>query len=120
MSTDIHGWVEVKLYDYWVGVIHISRLMRRNYPMFDFLFGGRSENYETAIAGMRGDPPNPSEEYKDWGGGQTWIIWKEIQSIDWSKHENILSDDWRRLFKMMELLSEDPRFEDIRLVVSFD
>jgi hypothetical protein len=117
MSTDIAGWVEIKRNDIWFGIVRLLPIMRRNYKMFDFLFGGRSDNYDDAIAGNRGTPDDLSDDAKPYC--ETWIMWSEIQAIDWSKHEDIMSDDWRDLFKIMKILAENGFSHDVRLVVYF-
>jgi hypothetical protein len=124
MSTDITGWIEVKRNNYWFGVVRINVLLQRNYPMFDFLFGGRSQDYAGALAGKRGIPEDRSIEVKDgWGDGDgiagTWMSWSELKSVDWEKHTSILTNDWKRLFELMHLLSEWDNVEDVRLVVDF-
>jgi hypothetical protein len=124
MSTDIIGWVEIKRNNYWFGVVRIDSLMSRNYRMFDFLFGGRSGNYDTALAGKRGIPQDRSPEVREhWGDSDgiegTWIGWSEIQAIDWLSHDTIVTDDWQRLFDIMRLLSQSDLVEDVRLIVDF-
>jgi hypothetical protein len=124
MGTDITGWVEVKRNEHWFGVIKINALVKRNYQMFDFLFSGRSDDYLAALASKRGIPDDCSPEVQThigYGEGHsgTWIGWQEIQAVDWSKHDSILTDDWRCLFEMMRLLANQDFINDVRLVVDF-
>lgn len=124
MGTDITGWVEIEKNVRWFGIVRIQVLMGRNYRMFNFLFGGRSENFDEAVAGNRGVPNPASREVQDhWGGlpgyASSWITWKELEQINWSIHQDILSDDWRRLFEIMRILSEDAEVSEVRLVVDF-
>jgi hypothetical protein len=116
MGTDIGGWIEIKTYNTWFATVQLIPIMQRNYRMFDFLFGGRSDNYDDAIAGNRGMPDDLSKEAKYC---ETWIAWSELQNIDWSKHEDIMSDDWRDLFKIMKILADNGISHDVRLVVYF-
>ena len=116
MSTDIAGWVEIKRNEHWSGAVRIQKIIRRNYQMFDFLFGGRSDNYDEAIAGNRGIPDDISSEVEFC---ETWMGVEEIQAIDWEKHEDIVTNDWKGLFKIMAVLAEQDIIDDVRLIVHF-
>lgn len=136
MATDIKGWVEIKRSNYWFVAVQIDSFLKRNYPLFDFLFGGRSGNYNTAVAARRGFPSDCSIEvkakYKDIESLRdelekspipfegTWIGLHEIQMIDWCGKEDLLTEDWRILFQMMQLLASLSHIEDVRLIVDFD
>jgi len=119
MSTDITGWVEIKINNHWFGVIHINVLIQRNYSMFDFLFGGRNEDYENAIAGSR-MPEDLSSNAIDKGIWETWIGLDELLAINWDDHAHVhFTDDWKRLIEMMKLVSQGDRVTDVRLVCTF-
>jgi hypothetical protein len=118
MSTDIIGWVEVRINEHWFGVVDIQVLMQRNYRMFDFLFGGRNDNFVDAIAGRR-MPEEKSREAEKSGIWESWIGLDELLEIDWTKHKDIFTDDWKRLIEIMKLVSQTERVTDTRLIVSF-
>ena len=121
MSTDITGWIEVKVNDHWFGVIKLNYIIQRNYSMFDFLFGGRNDDYENAIAGQRLPlPEEMSREAEEDGIWETWIGLDELLIIDWEEHEDVnFTDDWKRFIEMMKLVSQGERVTDVRLVCSF-
>jgi hypothetical protein len=118
MATDISGWVEININDYWFGAVKVNTIIKRNYGMFDLLFGGRSENYEEAIA-----PRRPLDKVSIDAGEphyyQTWIGLNELIAIDWTQHQEIFSGDWQRLIQIMKILAEDERVTDVRLIVYF-
>lgn len=65
MSTDIHGFVDVKDKGKWKTVIDITHLVGGSYRTFGRLFGVRSSQHqfddETGLFGMRGLPDTPEE-----------------------------------------------------------
>lgn len=92
MGCDIHGFVEVKLYDFgeWYDCIDIRSIVGRNYDMFALLFGVRNYAAYIPIAPNRGLPELVSErakkEFEEWdvdAHSPSWITWKEIQNINW-------------------------------------
>jgi len=94
MGTDLIGWVEIRRPDHvtWDGVLRIGPIVGRTYGMFGSLFGVRNEDEFLPIASNRGIPPDASveveKELEDLGGGAvapTWLLWAEIQSIDWAE-----------------------------------
>ena len=123
MSTDITGWVEIKRNDrndLWLGVVNILPIMNRNYLMFDFLFGGRSENYEEALAPLRRlQKTEVSRQAESGGNYESWIGLDQLLAIDWTQHQEIFSDDWQRLIQIMKLLAENDRVTEVRLIVNF-
>jgi hypothetical protein len=123
MGTDILGWVEIRLKknDFWIGVVKIDYLVERNYRMFDLLFGGRSGNFDTALAAKRGRPFPLSGEVDERGYSEelTWITWNELEAVDWSQHESFLTEGWRSLFDMMRVLANRSDVSEVRLVVDF-
>lgn len=87
MGVDIHGWVEVKRLEEWVGVIRIDTFVGKNIHGFGTMFLDEGIDFFQPIAKGRGLPSNLSEEAKlshpeeDWG--HTWAFWHEIAAIDW-------------------------------------
>lgn len=157
MGTDIHGFVETRRSDseWWDAAIRIHNIVYRQYGMFASLFGIRNGGSQViedgefrAIAPARGEPPHASSYFlSDWnhfGVGETWVLWSELQQIDWQeegegyidedgycfaepgpgrRHErrgDYLNGGWATLFKLMETLAEQFGPENVRLSVWFD
>lgn len=119
MSTDITGWVEIKKYENWFGVIKINTLIRKNHSMIEFLFGARSEDYKNALAGRR-LPQEKSREAQDHGIWETWIGLDELLAVDWEKHEDVnFTDDWKRLVEMMKLVQQGENVMEVRIICTF-
>jgi hypothetical protein len=90
MGTDIGGWVEVKQYTSWYGVIRVQDILDRHYDMFGCLFGVRNYAGFVPVVEQRGMPDDASHEVKDdwWhtiSKAHTWISWEEIRGIDWDE-----------------------------------
>ena len=92
MGVDIHGWVEFKPEDEWVGAFQISRLVERDYDVFGLLFDIRNALDVKPVAPGRGIPTDASfatgwdwDDWKGTGYGATWITYKEIKEIDWDE-----------------------------------
>lgn len=91
--------------NWWNPVIRIDDIVGRNYDMFGLLFGVRNYANYDAIAENRGTP-----EYEEWqlknedeskvltqedseewgvdGHSHTWMLYSEIEKIDWEKETN--------------------------------
>ncbi|MEO7720073.1 MAG: hypothetical protein ABIY70_28120 [Capsulimonas sp.] len=92
MSVDINGWIEIRPYAAsWHGAIRLDAFAPSNYDMFSCLFGVRPFAPFIPIAASRGLPDDISEaassNYLEWEEifGESWIMWSEIQKIDWSE-----------------------------------
>jgi len=146
MGTDIHGWVEVNQSaapSNWQGIIRITWLIQRNYPMFGSLFGIRNLYAFRPLAAERGFPPDVSngvlEDAQNMGAvGITWLAYTEVQQIDWEEYgqpiimkatgmlpeahrrKECVTDDWDLLFAMMRMLAARAGDEQVRLIAWFD
>lgn len=101
MGCDIHGYVEVRKYDFgtWYDCVNIKSIVGRNYDMFALLFGVRNDAAFIPIAPDRGMPALVSDQVKkdveEWGEdghSLSWITWKEIQAINWNEQGTQLAD----------------------------
>ena len=88
MSTDIHGWVEVKGKARWHGVVKIDWIIDRNYDMFGCLFGEKHVYFEPVVS--REAPEDVSreviqdDEFSHLGSEQP-LTYKEIKNINWDE-----------------------------------
>jgi hypothetical protein len=92
MGVNIHGWVELRPYAAsWHGAVRLDAFAPSNYDMFSCLFGVRPFASFIPIASSRGLPTDISEaassDYLEWEEvfGESWIMWSDIQKIDWSE-----------------------------------
>lgn len=115
MGTDIHGWIEISEYDRWYGIIRIQNLINRGYDMFGCLFGVKNHAGFNPVVNERGMPLDSSHEVKeDWwhkiSESHTWIMWSEIQKIDWDEpavkldqrvryYQKNANDEWEMYMK---------------------
>jgi len=135
MGCDIHGWVEIKPYnwnkEYWNAVFDIDHL-ERNYLMFARLFGVRLAEIK-AIAPNRGLPPNGTHD--DWRKIDTTYWEADGHSHSWISLEEIITNEkillepklpqmsfpkWEMLFNIMKELGKVYGVENVRLVAWFD
>ena len=96
MGCDIHGWVEIKEYqwtNYWSTAISVSAIVGRNYDMFALLFGVRNDAHFVPVAEDRGIPDDATDivkgDFAHWGmdgHSPSYITWQEIQQIDWQAY----------------------------------
>ena len=116
------GWVEVRINKRWYGVIEASHILwKKNFDVFEKLFGLYGHEDE-AVAPYRGIPRDASFEVKEHplideltAFGHTWISYRELK-----ENEEILTEDWKLLLKMMDALAEHYGEENVRLVIWFD
>lgn len=102
MGCDIHGYIEVKKYDWYPGwdvCLDIGSIVGRNYDMFALLFGVRNRASYIPLAERRGLPADISEEakkdYDEWESdahSPSWITWGEIETIKWTEKGTQLAD----------------------------
>ncbi len=86
MSTDIHGWVEVKGEERWHGVIKIDWIIDRNYDMFGCLFGEKHVNFEPVASEAPQDVSREviqDDEFSHLGSQS--LTYKEIKNINWDE-----------------------------------
>ena len=88
MSTDIHGWIEVKGKERWHGVIRIDWIINRTYDMFGCLFGEKHVYFEPVSSD---DAPqdisrevSQDNEFSHLGSEQS-LTYKEIKNINWDE-----------------------------------
>lgn len=146
MGCDIHGWVEVRPYDfdkdYWKSMVNIDHL-ERNYQIFGRMFGVRmyEENF-TPIAPERGQPlsskyyvkgdedseiSSRDRDYEHWdldAHSMSWISLKEImdneERILKPKEGYSFDSKFAMLFRIMKELGKEYGIDNVRLVVWFD
>jgi hypothetical protein len=140
MSTDINGWIEVKIpgYDDWYGAVSLTVAGERDYWIFDCLFGtGRVSPPLLPLAERRGTPQGLSPESRadlaEFGGStpqtMTWLSWSEIPDVDWTRPvdwptakgvERIeASEGWKLLFSLCRFLSGQYGAHNVRFVAWF-
>jgi len=127
MGCDIHGWVEVKIYDWWFGIIKIDHLVERNYTIFACLADVRNYDCVIPISKPKGLPKDISDEAKEdvefWGidgHSHSWLAWEEIKKYDWKSIERGIPPGWKILFNFMKRLAKEYGKENLRLVFWFD
>lgn len=128
MGADIHGWVEarsrwVEDEELWSPLVNAGALLDRNYLAFARLFGVRNYSNIPALAAQRGFPQflssvvqEDTELYAEYCHSATWATWEELKTVDWT----LFNESFQLLRQLMELLSQSPNFNQIRLVVWFD
>ncbi len=122
MGVDIQGWVEVKNFSEWRGVILIDHIYYvRDYAVFAFLFGVHYTNVKV-IAKNRGLPNDASQESLtrvplDSFSTHSWVTWHEIDESGWqSEHFEV---GWQTILSMMKVLASHYGDDNVRLVVAF-
>jgi hypothetical protein len=100
MGTDIDGWIEIATevtphVFVWSAVVSVGLLLDRDYDAFGCLFGVTNHAHFQPIAPNRGIPADASEmiqheidrlaDVPDACLWPTWIVWSEIQAIDWDE-----------------------------------
>jgi hypothetical protein len=138
MGCDIHGWVEIRPYnfdkDYWTAVYDIDHL-ERNYLMFARLFGVRLEEIP-ALAPNRGLPSNGDHDaHDDWRKIDATYWEADGHSFSWIGLDEIIAHEkellaplppqetfqkWQMLFNIMKELGKVYGIENVRLVAWFD
>lgn len=106
MSTDIHGWVEVRVNERWHGVIKIDWIVKRNYDLFGCLFGEKLINFEPVV------PYGPAPEdisYEVMADGEFSHIGSE-QSLTYKEFKNINWDEESTEFVPNEYVKDGPDF----------
>ena len=101
MATDINGWLEVKGYLCWQPVLNLPYFVDCNYFAFGYLFGIQSPENYFPLATIRGLPDDCSHalraEIQEAGYREvpraSWILWKEIRHLDWSRPVSVPA--WR-------------------------
>ena len=118
MGTDIHGFIEVKLYEnHWYGIVNIGTLVNRNYDMF-------------GIFPLRGFPEDisdlakqTSDTYdKEYGYcGESYLYYPELKKIMYQKPnlKNTLNDGWNALLEIIDVLAKKFGDDNVRIVVWF-
>lgn len=139
MGCDIHGWIEVRPYDwdkkYWNAVFDVDHLTR-DYLVFSRMFGVRDYVNAQPIAANRGIPENGMhDEFSDWrakdltywegdGHSHTWISLQEIidneSKITEPYQDRINFSRWTMLFNIMKELGKEYGIDNVRLTVWFD
>jgi hypothetical protein len=101
MGCDIHGYVEVRKYDFgeWYDCIDIQSIVGRNYNMFALLFGIRNYANYIPLTENRGLPEGLSDRAKEkikyWaedGHSHSFVTWQELQTINWDEYGTSLSE----------------------------
>lgn len=95
MGCDIHGWIEVRKYNWsedWDACMDIQSIVGRNYRMFGALFDVRNYDQFNSTAPDRGLPADVSDEvkaaYEHWENdahSASWITLQEIKNINWDE-----------------------------------
>ena len=88
MSTDIHGWIEVKGKERWHGVVKIDWIIDRNYDMFGCLFGEKHVYFDPVA--FHDAPQDISREvFQDdefsHRGSESSLTYREIKNINWDE-----------------------------------
>lgn len=123
MSTDIHGFIEVRPWPQrvvdgstpWQAAIDLSLLALGESDGFGCLFGVRNTTGLTPLAARRGVPADASDGVRrlfdqleaDFAGeahSHTWLAWTELEALDWDA---------------MRLLSRIHGSGNVRLTVCF-
>ena len=145
MTTDIHGWVEVRKFKDQDGqgefysAIKIDHFVEKNYKVFAYLFGIRNNFYFKPKLGQRGLPhyeqfqihskchnekSETLQDLQNWGvdaHDATYVTYKELKEIlPRLVSDKVVTQGWLALFAMMYDLNAIYNDEDIRLVVWFD
>jgi hypothetical protein len=111
MGTDINGWVEIKPYTIWQGVIKINSILGRNYIMFGCLFD--EKHYFESVASHK--PTNKSSEVLYDGG--VHHVWSE-QCLTYTQIKNI---NWSELsIEMMEHVYVRDGFDELHLIAGYE
>ena len=121
MSTDIHGWVEVKGKERWHGVVRIDWIIDRNYDMFGCLFGERRVNFEPVASNEA--PQDVSSEVihdDDFSHlGSEQLTYKEIKNINWDEESIELiprvyvKDDFSKLRPVKDYELSDSEYDKL-------
>ena len=146
MGTNITGWIEIREFndrdDHWDGVIKIDEIVK-GWKTWGILFGMSNIYDIESIANNRGIPEHASTEWRndiDMYGTfdlPSYIYLEEINAFDWKQQitcthirggiknvelislTDVLSDDWKLIFKFMNMLGDKYGTNNIRLVVGF-
>lgn len=105
MGCNIHGWIEVKQYNYWTAQTR-EPMDDRNYSLFAYLANVRNYTGIEPLSQPRGYPPNVAEltkkEIEEWsndGHSHSWVSAEEIMSMPMLLHFNDTWMDWLKIFK---------------------